>query len=358
MKKFVCGLLAAVMLLPVCTAGAVELEPKADLTLSYETGAAVGETFEVELQLSGNPGIYTAQATLAYDRRVLECVSCQKGPILSSMMSVVNPSAADGAIIAGASATPVQETGVLAVYSFRVLAPGEYGFILRDMMFAGSDGKAYPVSVTDSSAQSPGGGTGSPGGDSPDEKPSVSFSDTKGHWAEAYIHQAADLNLVNGYGNGRYGPDDNMTRAHFVTILWREAGEPEPTGTASFTDLNPKQSYYHKAVAWAEENGVVNGIGNGLFAPDANVTREQIAVTLYRMEGGTPGGEQMFYGIYGKAFADSALVSDWARAAVWWAVYREIWCGTDSAAAGLTLSPTMAADRAQIAVMMVRYHEL
>lgn len=358
MKKFVCGLLAAVMLLPACTAGAVELEPKAALTLSYEMGAGVGETFEVELQLSGNPGVYTAQATLAYDRRVLECISCRKGPVLSSMMSVVNPSAADGAIIAGASAKPVQETGVLAVYSFRVLAPGDYGFILRDMVFADSDGKAYPVSVTAPSPQSPGGGGDSAGGGSPTVKPEKSFSDTKGHWAESYIKKAAELNLVNGYGDGRYGPDDSMTRAHFVTILWREAGEPEPTGMASFTDLNPKQTYYHKAVAWAEENGVVNGVGKGLFAPDDNVTREQIAATLYRMDGGTPGGEQMFYEIYGQAFEDSALASDWARAAVWWAVYREIWCGTDSAAAGSPLSPTVAADRAQIAVMMVRYHEL
>lgn len=356
MKKYVCALLAAFLLLPLTWAQAAETGQQVKLTLSWEAEATVGETFEVELLLTENPGIYTAQATLAYNSSVLDCTACRTGPAMAGMMSAVNPKADGGAIFAGASATASTETGVLAVYSFRVLAAGDYGFAVKDMVFAGSAGTKFETAVTYAGPVSEGSKPSENPG-TPAEKP-ISFADTKGHWAETYINQAVKLNLVNGYGNGRYGPNDTMTRAHFVTILWREAGEPEPAGTASFTDLNPAQPYYHKAVAWAEENGVVNGVGNGRFAPDASVTREQIATTLYRLEGGTPGPEQMFYGIYGQAFADSASVSDWAKVAVWWAVYREVWCGTDSAAAGQTLAPKDAANRGQIAVMMVRYHGL
>ena len=96
-----------------------------------------------------------------------------------------------------------------------------------------------------------------------------SFEDTKGHWAESYIEEAVGLGFINGYGDGNYGPDDQMTRAQFATILWREAGQPEPAGKATFTDLNPKQTYYHKAVAWAEENGVMNGVR--YFAPTPGI---------------------------------------------------------------------------------------
>lgn len=184
-----------------------------------------------------------------------------------------------------------------------------------------------------------------------------SFEDTKGHWAEPYIDRAVDLGFINGYGNGNYGPDDQMTRAHFVTILWREAGQPEPSGKASFTDLDPKQTYYHKAVAWAEENGVINGVGENRFAPNSNVTREQIAATLFRMNGGVSGMEVMFGGIYDQVFQDSASISSWAKSAVWWTVYHEILSGTDRTDPLDIISPKEAATRGQIAVMIVRYHE-
>jgi len=183
-----------------------------------------------------------------------------------------------------------------------------------------------------------------------------SFEDTKGHWSESYVDQAVDLGFINGYGNGKYGPDDRMTRAQFATILWREAGQPEPAGVASFTDLDPKQTYYHKAVAWAEENGVMNGVGENRFAPNSNVTREQMATTLFRMSGGMPGMELMFIGFYEQAFLDSQEISSWARSAIWWNVYHEILCDTQGVDPDETLSPKDAATRAQIAVMIVRYH--
>ena len=64
----------------------------------------------------------------------------------------------------------------------------------------------------------------------------IVFQDVAGHWAETFIQQSADRKLVQGY-NGLYRPDDSMSRAELVTILWRAMGEPEPVKAASFTDL-------------------------------------------------------------------------------------------------------------------------
>ena len=93
----------------------------------------------------------------------------------------------------------------------------------------------------------------------------------------------------------------------------------------------------------------------GKFDPNGQVTREQIATILFRMSGDEAGNGQQYADIYEQAFTDSVSVGSWAKEAVWWAVYHEIWCGTDSTDVGTVLAPTQAADRAQIAVMMVRY---
>lgn len=192
----------------------------------------------------------------------------------------------------------------------------------------------------------------------PEEKPeqetieSVEFKDISGHWAETYIRQSAELGLVEGY-EGLYRPDDTMTRAEFVTILWRAVGEPEPKGKASFSDL--KQDWYFKSVAWAEENNVVNGMGGGLFDPAGSVTREQLVTILHRMAGTPTGMELMVSTAYDQQYADSEQIGDWAKAALYWSVFEGIYCGENSESIGDRLAPKRPANRAQIAVMMIRY---
>jgi hypothetical protein len=182
----------------------------------------------------------------------------------------------------------------------------------------------------------------------------VLFSDVSGNWAESYIEKAASLGLVEGY-NGLYRPNDSMTRAELVTILWRASGSPAPTADASFTDLT--QTWYLDAVAWAEETGVVNGVGHGWFSPDGEVTREQLVTILHRLAGTPTGMEALLTGVYDSQYSDSSEVSTWAKAALYWSIYSEIYCGEASTSVGQTLAPAAAASRAQIAVMMVRYLE-
>ena len=181
---------------------------------------------------------------------------------------------------------------------------------------------------------------------------SVEFKDVSGHWAEEYILQAGERSLVQGY-NGLYRPDDTMTRAELVTILWRASGEPEPKGKASFTDLT--QDWYKKAVAWAEENAVVNGVAPGKFNPNGNVTREQVAAILFRLAGSTSGGESAWAFLYDMAYTDADKISAYAKAAVYWCIYNYVYCGEASVSEGDTLAPKADATRGQIAVMITRY---
>lgn len=86
--------------------------------------------------------------------------------------------------------------------------------------------------------------------------------------------------IMNGVGNNRFAPDENLTRAMTVTIIWRAVGEPAAEAAADFTDV--EDSWYTTAVAWASENGVVLGYGDGLFGTNDSVTLQQLATILAR----------------------------------------------------------------------------
>lgn len=179
----------------------------------------------------------------------------------------------------------------------------------------------------------------------------VEFTDVSGHWAESYIAQAADRQLIQGY-DGKYSPNDPMTRSQLVTILWRAEGSPEPKGLADFTDLT--QDWYKKPVAWAQENGVMNGVGEGRFDPEGTVTREQLATVLHRLAG-SPMDAMLFTQFYDADYPDSGEISGFAKQAVYWSIYRQVYCGESSLNVGKTLDPKEPASRGQIAVMIVRY---
>lgn len=142
-----------------------------------------------------------------------------------------------------------------------------------------------------------------------------------------------------------------MTRAMLVTVLWRMDGKPGAAGGSSFTDV-PRGQWYTEAVAWAAENGVVNGVGGGRFEPDGNVTREQIATILYRYAGlrGVPTGGRADLG----SFPDGGAVSGWAYDALSWANAAGLIAGTREGGVDY-LAPQQNATRAQVAVILMRY---
>ena len=115
--------------------------------------------------------------------------------------------------------------------------------------------------------------------------------------------------VTQGTTETTFSPNLNCTRAQIVTFLWRAAGSPAPKGTVSFADVSAG-SYYAKAVAWAIENGITGGTGDGLFSPDAACTRAQSAAFLYRAAGSPA--------VNGSAgFSDVAADAYYAQAVAW-----------------------------------------
>ena len=115
-----------------------------------------------------------------------------------------------------------------------------------------------------------------------DETPSeTGYSDVSANdWFASAVDYVTDKGMMNGTGTNTFGPKANTTRGMVVTVLYRLENEPS-TAAASFTDV-ASGAYYANAVAWANANGIVSGYGNGKFGPNDKVTREQLAAILYR----------------------------------------------------------------------------
>ena len=117
---------------------------------------------------------------------------------------------------------------------------------------------------------------------SPEPKGTQSFSDvTAGSYYEKAVAWAAENGITGGTGDGKFSPGATCTRAQAVTFLYRASNAPAVSGGATFTDVAP-DAYYADAVAWAADNAITGGIGGGLFAPGNNCTRAQIVTFLYR----------------------------------------------------------------------------
>ncbi|MBQ7871469.1 MAG: phosphodiester glycosidase family protein [Oscillospiraceae bacterium] len=172
-------------------------------------------------------------------------------------------------------------------------------------------------------------------------------------WFAPYVEYCVKAELFAGRSAVIFDPNTPMTRAEFVTVLWRIAGRPgqENTGKTPFTDCSTGR-WYTAAVNWAAEEGIVNGVGEGLFNPHGRITREQVMTILYRYAeyvgaDMTPGVDLAEY------FTDAASVSDYAEEAVSWTVAVGIIQGDNN-----KVRPQGNATRAQVATMLKPFHAL
>lgn len=130
------------------------------------------------------------------------------------------------------------------------------------------------------------------------------------YYAEA-VNWAVAKKITEGIGNKLFGSNDPCTRAQIVTFLWRAAGSPGPKTMSGFSDV-PADSYYAKAVAWAVENGITGGTGDGKFSPDAACTRAQAVTFLYRASGAPAvSGNAAFRDVAANAYYEAAV--KWAE---------------------------------------------
>lgn len=171
---------------------------------------------------------------------------------------------------------------------------------------------------------------------------------TKSDWFYEDVAYVYENGLMNGVGEGLFGPGGTTTRAMVVTILYRLEGEPAVTGDTPFTDLVAGQ-YYLDAVAWASANDIVNGVTSTTFAPNAPITREQMAAILYRYAQ-YKGMDTTDRGNLG-SFADGNTVSPYAVEALAWANAEGLVNGVESN----RLNPTGQAPRSQVAAILHRF---
>lgn len=154
--------------------------------------------------------------------------------------------------------------------------------------------------------------------------------------------------MMDGISATQFAPNSNLTRGMIVTMLYRLEGEPRVTGSSGFDDV-ASGAWYADAVTWAAENGIVNGVSDAEFAPNDNITREQLAAILYRY------AEYNDYDVSGRddlsEFTDRSSISSYALDAMRWAVDEGLITGITNT----TIEPQGTATRAQAATMFMRF---
>ncbi|MGM9641320.1 MAG: leucine-rich repeat protein [Faecousia sp.] len=173
------------------------------------------------------------------------------------------------------------------------------------------------------------------------------FTDLRvNQWYHPYTDYVIDNGLMKGVGGGKFNPNGKTTRAMLVTTLYRLAGEPEVAELSTFTDV-PANQWYAKAVAWAQDLGIANGVTDTTFCPNASVTREQAAsflyryVTLYLKAEPVKGADLSVY-------KDADSISGYAKEAIAWATAEGLFEGFPDG----TMQPKGTLTRAQMAKLL------
>jgi len=364
-----------------------------------------GDEFEVTVELSNNPGFCAIQFTLAYDRNMLECVEVESGEVLDGALTVTNPNGNLGAIVSAACLDALSENGTVAtVYFVAKEDIADFNLVLKDVILSDGNLKDLPFEVDrvtfeeeipslpehteepediyeeeesltpsddndfpyeeeieETPVTAPNASVEQEEGIIPEPTPEAGtvqesitehqFPDMKDHWAESFVSEAARLGLFKGGADGNFNPDSNVTRAQFVTVLYRMAGSPTVEAELPFTDIDNQIPEFKSAISWGYANGYINGTSDTTFDPDGTLTREAGMKILHFYSGGKIGAEIQLYGVYDGLFKDSANISSWAKKSVYWGIYYKLISGTSVD----SLSPQGTATRAQLAKILVNY---
>ena len=393
--RIVWWLVLAAVAIGLLVPGAFAADAPGRLVVSDATGNA-GETVEVVVRVEDNPGIISMALNVYYDRDKLALIKVEDGRLLPD--SMFSESYASYPYYAGwldALATQDNvENGVLMVLTFKIADDCESGNTdisvavkQQDIFDHDFNEKAFVtetgtviISGKDETSSGGGGsssgggggssGSGASGGGSSEENGSSSdgkdeadenipeeevgsryddFADLDPNgWYRSYVEYMLENKYMDGISDSCFDPDGTVTRAQLVTILYRIAGAPTTAGLSNpFADVKGG-SWYYDAVVWAAAGGIVNGVTDDHFAPDSNITREQLAVILYRCSGASSPAENAL-----NAYSDKGDISSYAVDAMKWAVGSNIMNGLSETG----LAPGATATRAQAAAMLVRYVE-
>ena len=353
--------LLCVLVLPV---GAADISPKLTYTLSGNTATLTleglgGESIygvQLELKLAGrhasaaftpaDKAVYAPPChyTVSDDTTLVTVYLTSQGPLNRSDRLTLGT-----LTLPGSFTMPATATVILLGHDLQPVA----------------DGLAIPAARQSSSSGGSSGGGGSSGNkgngsssgettqpptDQPDPDAPLPFTDVSANaWYFDVVDYAYRQGLMNGTSTTTFSPEDTTSRAMVVTILHRLTGTPAaPAPNFPYVDSD---TYYTAAVGWATQFGVVMGYDTGLFLPDDPITREQMAVILYRY------AQRMDYDVTAQGdlsvFTDSAAVSDWALDAMTWAVGAGLLNGMGDG----TVVPRGHTTRAQAAAILTRFSQ-
>lgn len=183
-----------------------------------------------------------------------------------------------------------------------------------------------------------------------DEIPFPFVDVAKTSWYYGNIKYVWQHDIMNGVSDTKFAPESSMTRAMFVTVLYRLEGSPSVEGLATppFTDIGASNySWAYNAIVWAYNTGVTKGTSATTFAPGAAITRQEIVTMLYRYAGSPAVSGSLIFG-------DSSVISSWARSAVQWANSIGVITGYPNGNFG----PVDATTRGQMAAIVHRYMQL
>lgn len=338
-----------------------------------DTLPGVGKTLTVTVDISGNPGVSSVQFTLTYDKSMLECTGIEPGAVLNGTQVASNFKGREGAMIAAASDGELTGDGELAVFTFKVKKSGTPAFTVASPLLCRDGGNEVSVSVIGAEVKDAGRRNDpeaylpaddpeeeelpvaepeeEPEEELPEEAGESLFTDTAGHPNELYINEAVERGFFQGYADGGFKPNGNVTRGAFVTVLWRMAGRPEPAAAAPFTDIGHVSEEFRSAIAWAYEKGYINGRSATAFAPGDPMSRQATMKILFHHYGGGSGMEETFRETYDAFFTDSAALNEQFKAPMYWGIYNGLIEGRTENTLG---GPTVA-DRALLATVLVKY---
>ena len=326
-QKWLVLLLAAVLLLNAVSVTAVATENESPLAL-YVSPAVEG-TITASILSAETQAVADGRLVVTYDPSVLTYVGTEAGAAWSDPDQVIlSVNVKEGKIILAFANAAAASEGVLFTLTFTGTGDSVIAVDGDESYISGFE------AVSDMTATA---------------CPSAAFADIRD--AAPMIHEAVDYMVGMGYMNGmsgtHFGPNVELNRAMMVTILYRIAGSPAVEGSPAFTDV-PANVFYTAPVVWATETGITTGLTASLFAPDKQLTRQELVTFLYRF------AKYMEYDVTKttdlSAYTDASKVQPYATEAFQWAVASGVINGTSAT----TLSPENTTTRAQVCIMVSR----
>ena len=373
MKRLII-IIGVIFSLLACNALANDVDTKFEITPTIS-----GETVDILIKYNDNTDMCGGSFNFVYDKTKLEVLSIEEGEIIKNTTHFVNQNYADNVIrVNWVSTTELPENGQLIEIKFKLLDKGfvKDNISIDSLKVADGDGKKlvaeYEVIYQD--AETPPENNTLPGNsNSSNRRPStivtkdekekdeqenvatsvLTFADVKeDDWYYESVQYVFNNNLMKGISEVEFAPQNTVTRAMLVTVLYRLENEPATDGSLGFIDVG-LDSYYVNAVLWAKEHGIVSGISEKEFAPDKNITREQIATIIYRY------AEYKGYDVsIGRnanvlPYTDFVNISEYAISPMQYAIVSGILKGKTET----TLNPLDNATRAEIAAILQRFIE-